>query len=96
MKVNGAMGNRRIVGSVCAELAASITASYAGCACLPEIGRVQTHIEAMLVRNSRAPSCAASSTYANSIAITESQLGAVSLDDVKTLDAIIARGARSR
>jgi hypothetical protein len=96
MTHSGAMGVRLLILAV--TLAASITASCAG-SCLPEIGRTQSDINAKLEAKAAAGPSANESTTAtmhrqptpHSLAITESQLGSVSLDDVKTLESIMAR-----
>jgi hypothetical protein len=84
---------------VCAAaLAASITVAGAG-TCLPEIGRAQADINARLEAKAATGPSASESTAAkmhhqptpHSLAITESRVGTVSIEDVKELEAIMAR-----
>ena len=81
-----------------AVLAASITASHAG-TCLPEIDRAQADVDAKLEAKAGAADPDTESAAAklhhqpspHSLAITESRLGLLSPDDVRMLEAGMAR-----
>ena len=89
-----------VLAALCAAvLAVSITASY-DCTCSPEIGRAQADINAKLEAKAAAAdptmkeSTAATMHHQptpHSLATTESQLGLISPDEVKMLEATMAQ-----
>jgi hypothetical protein len=106
MTFNGAAGVQSsllfaaILAALCTVvLAASITASHAN-TCSPEIGRAEVDINAKLEAKAAAAEPATKESAAakmhhqptpHSLAITESELGLLSPDDVKMLEATMAR-----